>query len=353
MALTPQRKRLFTVLALLPTLGLLCIVIVLSTVAFQKVSYKGRHIEGHAFPHNEVPLEHFRTYSTLPAGCSFTTYHPNPGEMVTTYTINSYGMRDEEFPRRKPPGEYRIALFGDSFTEGFRVAREDLFAVLLQQMLNTGPVPEGVRNVRVMNFGMRGEFPAKYYFRLRDQAMPFRPDLVIVQTFDNDPRDKFRDDPTVREAHHTLDFLYEKNEFWDMAIGEEVKDLEQIRELCAQEGIPLIVMHVPSLIFFPDEKTYHDDRLESKGLSLRRDPAGLMINDIDIAGRRWAGEKGVPFVSMLDLLRARKKERIEPYFFIDDGHFNRRGHEVVAEDLATAVRDVWTRRRQAGAASTP
>ena len=104
------------------------------------------------------------------------------------------GTANYELAPGQMVGEYRIALFGDSFTEGFRVAREDLFAVLLQQMLNTGPVPEGVRNVRVMNFGMRGEFPAKYYFRLRDQAMPFRPDLVIVQTFDNDPRDKFRDD---------------------------------------------------------------------------------------------------------------------------------------------------------------
>jgi hypothetical protein len=106
------------------------------------------------------------------------------------------------------------------------------------------------------------------------------------------------------------------------------------------------VMHVPSLIFFPDENTYSDDRFESKGLSLRRDAAGLMINDIDVAERKWAGESGVPFVSMLDLLRERKKGKVERYYFMDDGHFNERGHEIAAEDLAAAVRDVWSRRRR-------
>ncbi len=346
MVLTARRKRLFTVLALMPTILLLVIVLFLSVVAFRGACYKKRHIEGHAFPHNEVPLEHFKTYVTLPTGCSFTTYHPNPGEMVTTYTINSYGMRDEEFPRRKPKGEYRIALFGDSFTEGFRVERDRLFAVHLQRILNRGVLPGGVGHVRVMNFGMRGEFPGKYFYRLRDQAMRLRPDLVIVQTFDNDPRDKFRDDAKIRDAHRTLDFLYEKTDFWDMAIGEMIKDMDRLRAFCADKGLPLIVTHVPSLIFFPDEKTYSDDRFESKGISLRRDPAGLMINEIDVRERQWAAETGVRFISMLDRLRERKAARMEPFYFIDDGHFNERGHEVMAEELADAVRAVWNRRSQ-------
>jgi hypothetical protein len=47
--------------------------------------------------------------------------------------MNSLGMRDAEFPRRKPPGVVRILCMGDSTTFGMSERLEDSWPKALER----------------------------------------------------------------------------------------------------------------------------------------------------------------------------------------------------------------------------
>jgi hypothetical protein len=63
--------------------------------------------------------------------------------------LNALGCRDEEWPVHKPPGTYRIAFVGDSFTYGWGVEREEeRFTELVQDRLNPSRAREEADGVR-------------------------------------------------------------------------------------------------------------------------------------------------------------------------------------------------------------
>lgn len=97
--------------------------------------------------------------------------------------INSLGMRQEEIDLSAQPGAFVIAVIGDSHTYSSRSAkREDSFPARLEQHLKvlTG------QNIKVLNFGVPGYNMAQELEVLRTKALPFKPDLVILQYCIND-----------------------------------------------------------------------------------------------------------------------------------------------------------------------
>jgi lysophospholipase L1-like esterase len=81
-----------------------------------------------------------------------------------------------------PPGALRVAVIGDSFTEGMGVKEEDAYPRVLHRLLNTGA--ESGR-WEVLNLGRRGyDFPALYDLFLA--ALAFEPDIVVYGMVLND-----------------------------------------------------------------------------------------------------------------------------------------------------------------------
>lgn len=111
------------------------------------------------------------------------------GEAVTYVRINSHGMRDFEREMKKPAGVYRIAVLGDSFTEGLHVEQDETFcAVMEKEFSKRGCLPGD--KVEVLNFGVSGYGTIQEYITLREKVWEFSPDMVIL-AFDtvNDVRD--------------------------------------------------------------------------------------------------------------------------------------------------------------------
>ena len=102
------------------------------------------------------------------------------------YTIverfNSKGLRGPEYPYKKPAGEYRILVLGDSFAEGYTVEFEELCSELLKQKLNTGLN----KRVQVINAGTGGYSTDQELLFLRTEGVKYEPDLVIVLYCEND-----------------------------------------------------------------------------------------------------------------------------------------------------------------------
>jgi hypothetical protein len=127
--------------------------------------------------------------------------------------INREGFRDREHPLVKPPGSFRIALLGDSFTEALQVRFEESFGAVLEHELARCPGFRG-RNVEVFNFGVSNYGTAQEWLTLRDQVWAVEPDLVLLAFFSgNDVWDNSRalkNDPelpyfSIKDGSLTLD----------------------------------------------------------------------------------------------------------------------------------------------------
>jgi len=103
----------------------------------------------------------------------------NPGlgwELRPQEMINGY-VRFEKKPRRKPPGVFRIVVIGDS------IAQQGYFEKYLEDKLNSSGIN---KQFEVWNCGVSGYNITNYYYYLREKALRFDPDLIILALCLND-----------------------------------------------------------------------------------------------------------------------------------------------------------------------
>jgi len=98
-----------------------------------------------------------------------------------TYHTNGEGLRDDEYTAAKPGGILRIVVIGDSFTYGQGCQRGEIFPDLLEEQLKS----DGYR-AQVINVSQVGIGPESYFVLLKDVALKYQPDVVVLNTFGND-----------------------------------------------------------------------------------------------------------------------------------------------------------------------
>ncbi len=92
--------------------------------------------------------------------------------------INKWGFRDKDWTVEKPEGTIRVAVMGASFPFGHGVADGETFPRVLEKMLNE-QAPAGKR-YEVLNFAVPGYDAGQAVCRLREDAIKFKPDIVIL-----------------------------------------------------------------------------------------------------------------------------------------------------------------------------
>ncbi|MDH3284004.1 MAG: SGNH/GDSL hydrolase family protein, partial [Acidobacteriota bacterium] len=94
--------------------------------------------------------------------------------------LNALGFREREISERPPPGTYRIAVAGDSFTYGQGILEEDRLTNIVERRLNhSGPRYE------VLNFGVPGAETVDH-LDILETILTVAPDFVLLQWFVND-----------------------------------------------------------------------------------------------------------------------------------------------------------------------
>lgn len=101
------------------------------------------------------------------------------GEGGAEVRINSDGLRDREHAVAKPPGTFRIAVLGDSYTQALQVPLEQTFCAVLEHELERKGALVG-RDVEVLNFGVASYGTAQELLALRQRVWRYRPDLVLL-----------------------------------------------------------------------------------------------------------------------------------------------------------------------------
>jgi hypothetical protein len=88
------------------------------------------------------------------------------------YRSNSAGIRaNREYTVHVPAGVTRVAAFGNSFTEGVGVRNDQCWTYLLQKDL---------KNVEVLNFGVRAYGTDQAFMRYRIEGKRYQPNIVII-----------------------------------------------------------------------------------------------------------------------------------------------------------------------------
>jgi lysophospholipase L1-like esterase len=118
-------------------------------------------------------------------------------EWQTRYVLNSRGLRDQEIPAAKQPGEYRILFMGDSCTFGtgdWLSPDETYVKITEQELLQRYPR----RFIRAINAGIPGYSSFQGYQLMKELLPAYAPDLVVVYYGWND---------------HWMDYFNEREKF--------------------------------------------------------------------------------------------------------------------------------------------
>jgi len=217
------------------------------------------------------------------------------------FVTNAQGFRNNrDFSEDKPAGVLRVVALGDSHTQGFEVRQDQTFSAVIERELKSAGIP-----AEVYNMGISGYSTAEALVLLREQAIRYKPDVVVLGFFANDFEDNIkaglfalRDHELVVEKHSHIpgvrildmhnriaalrwlsenSYLYSffLNSVWtvakDMLLSkaeaqlqteyaistEEVTDyklalterlLEEIHETCRRNGARFIVIDIPRIL---------------------------------------------------------------------------------------------------------
>lgn len=127
-------------------------------------------------------------------------------------TINSNGLRGEEFRIQKDPDIFRILILGDSFTFGVLLRNDQIYPTLLKDILkNYNPEQKWeVINGGVQRYSLYQELD---YLKLK--GLQFNPDLVIIGFVNDDigKRSKKWERDYERSREKLASLLWEKVPF--------------------------------------------------------------------------------------------------------------------------------------------
>jgi len=105
------------------------------------------------------------------------------GEYRVFEKINSKGLRGPECPYKKPEGEFRILVLGDSFVEGYSISLDELFLSRLEDALNGRG---DSRRYRVINAGTGAYSTDQELLFFENEGHKYEADLVLLVACYND-----------------------------------------------------------------------------------------------------------------------------------------------------------------------
>ena len=167
------------------------IAVLLITIVFLFLIVEGGFKILHIFSDAEVSPTNIKglPYENTPNGW-FLRYQPSSGWVF--YKNNSLGMRDVEREYDKSYGVKRVVCLGDSIMFGGEVSFDKMFSRQLEKLLNT----EDVIDVEVLNCGTTSYSLREYVVYLKEKALKFDPDLIMIGLCLNDYVTTFKEDIT-------------------------------------------------------------------------------------------------------------------------------------------------------------
>jgi lysophospholipase L1-like esterase len=326
---------------------------------------------------------------------------PSRPILIKTPT-NAAGLRMTREIGAKAPGEKRILLMGDSYTEALNVPPETRFADRLDAALAARQFPAATRWT-VVNGGIQNGTPSQYVLQLRRWLPQFHPDVVVVMLAPNDLFDdtKFEHEygfvfneqglpvsPLARTKLWTLKHFYiarylevalarlgpgahdllfrpatsthpldwkmllcagdpEMKRQWASKTGHYLLGLRDMTEAAGAQ-FAVLMIHYPYV--FDDEPWYRElyPELEADLRRLGcRDTKGAAYREF-VQG--FLSENRIRYRDSYDaLLRAKAESPKRKLWGFYDYHFTQAGHRVIADELSVLLDPVLVPSSEASA----
>jgi len=114
-------------------------------------------------------------------------YEIVPESIVCKNKINKQGFHDKDFTIEKPKNLIRIAMLGDSITQGIFISQDKTFSAKLEELLNQkAKERHSPLKYEVMNFGVAGYNLEAEVEVLKEKSLAYKPDIVILNMYSND-----------------------------------------------------------------------------------------------------------------------------------------------------------------------
>ena len=260
--------------------------------------------------------------------------------------IDSLGFRGVDFPRRKPPGQFRVVMIGDSFVYGDFVDDSVTFPVQLEQRLR-----RACPDARVINAGLGGTTIVDEAFMMQ-RTLSLDPDLVILVYTESDIEDLASPQTAwqalaanrLRKSRFPLSVLYplfRNTALWNLglkvvATKRVQRDIATRHQAAARDGVGMIdtlrERYGAALVSFRDTLTSHGVRfvfaMFPSWLELQSQSADLTW----VA--RFASAHAINGVNLLPALQAAHLPAARLYLIPRDGHPSPSGYSIAADDLA-------------------
>ena len=254
----------------------------------------------------------------------------------TVIRTNSHGMRERELPIEKPDSVRRIVVLGDSYTFGFGVRAHRAYPRVLEELLNERSPG---RRFEVLNFGVGGYSTQDEAIVLKERALAWDPDLVIVGYVLNDPEDEpiqplhsYYREPRWWQRFHLLRLVAKAE--WERRVrkfgdGDYIRSLygdpakwknvveafASIRQTAGERGIPVV------LVVFP--------------LSTVDEWGQYPYASVHLKVARAAAADGFDVVDLLPVFARRPPSALR--LADADAHPNEEGHRLAAEAIAARL----------------
>ena len=281
---------------------------------------------------------------------------------------NEYGYIGPAYPPEKESSTFRIALMGDSYTEGFQLFEKFHFRTILESGLNF----RSEKTVEVMNFGVGNFNFSDMYVYYTNYAEKFDPDLLIFVLSARDFRDRPNFIPSpypyldgqevlinydftsgkTYKRYKRFQYLFENSSY--------VKVMTNVYKLIQRGRLPSIVLGKLYTADAPRKNRVSREDRPTRGPNIELSPVSEAILR-DLGERRVLfvykerfpdhldqaiREFGIPVIDLDRTLSELKSRGIDPNYWEatnKQGHWNYEGHRAVGSRL---LDEVYTRYEQ-------
>lgn len=229
---------------------------------------------------------------------------------VGEYTINDDSLNSlRNYSVEKPTNVYRIITLGDSYTYGLYIDTKDNWPSLLESKLNS---PFCTEKFEVINLGVEG-YDSRYTVeRFRKRGIKYNPDLVIWLHVDLlRVRDLL---PPLIKKYLKHNELRAANTY-ESSVNAWANASEELRNTYGDQG--LLEYNKAAIESIPK---FGGRLLTIPMTAMVRDNEKEMLRDIS-KERNWIYS---------DILKDLRKVDA---FFEEDMHPNKKGHEIIANDI--------------------
>jgi hypothetical protein len=242
-------------------------------------------------------------------------------------SVNSWGMRDHDYSKDKPPGTYRYLLYGSSHEVGSGVGDNETFDNIVEDRLNASDKPGNHQRYEILNCSVGGFSIFEKLNLLERSGFDFNPDGVLFTICSGDRQFILEHLARAAQAERSLPYDYLQQLFQTNSIDSRLSSVaierrlaphvpemyqwifSRLRNECEKRGIEPIVIFRPA----PLQTDRRDASRRSELLGAATD-SGISVIDLSPA---------------FDQVDDRKTLILAEW----DDHTNVIGHRLLADQL--------------------